>query len=47
MPRFSITVWASYETEVEADTQDEAEEMAGDEAPFPYYDYCETEQMED
>lgn len=47
MPRFSITVWASYETEVEADTQDEAEEIAGAEAPFGYYDYCETEEIEE
>ena len=42
MPRFSITVWASYETEVEADNQAEAEEIAAEEAPFPFVDYCET-----
>ena len=41
MPRFSITVWASYETEIEA------EEMAGLESPFPYYDYCETDEIEE
>ena len=46
MKTYKVTVWASYETEVEAEKQDEAEEKAVDEAPFPYADYCETEEVE-
>ena len=40
-----MTVWASYETEVEANSQEEAEEIAVEESPFPYADYCETEEV--
>ena len=47
MPKFEVTVWASYETVVEAETQDEAEEIAGEEAPFPYWDHCETVELEE
>ena len=46
MANYKVTVWASYETEIEADTKEEAEEIAIDEAPFPYADYCETEEVE-
>ena len=46
MARWQVTVWASYETEIEAFTQDEAEEKAVDESPFPYADYCETDKIE-
>ena len=45
MKKFNITVWASYETEVEANSQEEAEEIAVEESPFPYADYCETEEV--
>ena len=45
MPRYRVTVWASYDTEVEADSQEEAEELAVEEAPFPYGDYCDTEEL--
>lgn len=47
MPKFSITVWASYDTEVEADNQAEAEEIAMEEAPFTYCDYCETTEVDE
>lgn len=47
MARYSVTVWASFETEVEAETQEEAEEKAINESCFPYADYCETEEMEE
>ena len=46
MPMYSITVWASYETIVEADNQAEAEEIAVDECPFSECDYCETTEIE-
>ena len=46
MSNYKITVYASYETEVEANTKEEAEEIAVEEAPFPYVDYCETEEIE-
>ena len=47
MARYSVTVWASFETEVEAGTQEEAEEKAISESRFPYADYCETEEVEE
>lgn len=47
MANFKVTVWASYETEIEANTKEEAEEMAVEEAPFPYVNYCETEETDD
>ncbi len=47
MARYSVTVWASFETEVEAETQEEAEEKAINESCFPYADYCETEKQEE
>ena len=45
MSRYSVTVWASYEVEVEADTQTDAEEIAVEEAPFAACDYCETTEI--
>ena len=47
MARYRVTVWASYETYVEANSQDEAEELAAEEAPFPWADYCETGEEEE
>lgn len=47
MPRYSVTVWASYETEVEADSEYEAENKAMDEMPFGYCDHCDIEEMEE
>lgn len=44
MPKYKVTVWASYDAEVEADTQDEAEAIAVEEAPFPWADYCDTDE---
>lgn len=46
MASYKVTVFASYETEIEAGTKEEAEKIAVDEAPFPYVDYCETEEIE-
>lgn len=46
MSTYRVTVWASYDTEVEADTQEEAEEKAVDEAPFSHADYCDTVEVE-
>lgn len=43
---FKVTVWASYETEIEAETQEEAEGIAIDNSRFPYADYCETEEIQ-
>ena len=43
---FKITVWSSSETEIEAETQEEAEEIAIDNSRFSYADYCETEELE-
>lgn len=45
MATYKITVWASYDTEVEADNIDAAEEIAVEEAPFPWVDYCDTEEV--
>ena len=47
MARYSVTVWASFETEVEAETEEAAEEKAINESRFPYADYCETEKQEE
>lgn len=47
MARYSVTVWASFETEVEAETEEAAEEKAINESRFPYADYCETEEIEE
>lgn len=44
MARYRVTVWASYETEVEVNSQDEAEELAAEEAPFSWVDHCYTEE---
>lgn len=46
MAEYRVTVWASYETIVAASSEDEANNKAIDECPFPYADYCETEIME-
>lgn len=35
----------SYTTQVEANSEEEAEEIAVEEAPFPYSDYCETDEI--
>ena len=45
MSKYKVTVWASYETEIEADNQDAAESIAAEEAPFPWADYCDTEEI--
>ena len=36
MAKWNVTVYTSYETEVEADTEEEAWEKAVTESPFPY-----------
>ena len=46
MANYKVTVWASYDTEIEANSKEEAEEMAIDEAPFPYADHCDIEEDE-
>ena len=43
--KYKVIVYATFETEVDADSQDEAEEKAVDESPFPYADYCESEMV--
>ena len=43
--KYKVIVYASFETEVDADSQDEAEEKAANESPFPYADYCESEMV--
>lgn len=47
MAKWNVTVYTSYETEVEADTEEEAWEKAVTESPFPYGDYCEAEIIEE
>lgn len=47
MPRYNVTVWASYEIEIDAPTQEDAEEIAFEESSFPYYDHCETDLLEE
>lgn len=46
MANYRVTVYASYDTEVEANSKEEAEEIAVTEAPFPYADHCEVEETE-
>ncbi len=45
MKRWLVTVYASEEIEVEADTSDEAEEKAAEESRFPIVDFCEAEEI--
>lgn len=45
MKTFRVKVWASFETEIEAGSKEEAEEIAAEQAPFPYADYCDTEEI--
>lgn len=47
MKSWSVTVWASEEIEVEAETKDEAEALAVEQSQFPWVDYCETEENEE
>lgn len=47
MPRYSVTVWASYEIEIDAPTQEVAEEIAFEESPFPYCDHFDTDLLEE
>lgn len=47
IPKWNVTVWSSYDSEVEADTEEDACEKAVTESPFPYGDYCETEKIEE
>lgn len=46
MNTYEVTVWASYTTQVEADSIDEAEEQAFEESPFPYADHYDTTEIE-
>lgn len=45
MKSYRVIVWASYETEIEAGSLEEAEALASEEAPFPYVDHCQTEEL--
>ncbi len=45
LKRWLVTVYASEEIEVEADTSDEAEEKAAEESRFPIVDFCEAEEI--
>lgn len=47
MALYKVTIYATYEIEIEANTKDEAEEIAVEECPFPYVDYCETERCDE
>lgn len=40
--KYKVTVYASEEIEVDADSQELAEEAMG-QSSFPYVDYCESE----
>lgn len=41
--KYKVTVYASEEIEVDADSQELAEEEAMGQSSFPYVDYCESE----
>lgn len=37
---YTVTCWASQEIIVEAESKEEAEEIASNECAFPHVDYC-------
>ena len=43
MKEYKVTCWASEEIVVEAENEDEAEEIAVEKCCFPYVDYCEVD----
>lgn len=45
MKRWLVTVYASEEIEVEADTIEEAKERAAEESHFMAVDYCEADEI--
>jgi hypothetical protein len=45
MKRWTVTVYASEEIEVEADTNVEAEKLAAEESNFMAVDYCRAEEI--
>lgn len=47
MKRWCVTVVASEEIEVEAETKEEAEELAAEQSNFSIVDYCTVEELED
>lgn len=44
MKQYKVTCYASEEIFVEAENEEEAEEMAVDQCRFPYVDYCEIDE---
>ncbi len=40
MKEYTVTCWASQEIIVEAESKEDAEEIAINECTFPYIDYC-------
>lgn len=45
MKTYKVTVWCCEEIEVEAETEEEAEELAIYKSRLPYAEYCETEEI--
>ena len=44
MKEFKVTCWASEEIVVEAENEEQAEEIATEKCRFPYVDYCEVDE---
>ena len=47
MKTWMVTVYANEEIEVEADTKEQAEEIAAEESRFVSVDYCEATEIEE
>lgn len=44
MKEYTVTCWASEEIIVEAENEQEAEELATEQCRFPYVDYCDIDE---
>ncbi len=44
MKKYKVTCWASEEIELEAENEEEAENLASAMSRFPYVDYCDVEE---
>lgn len=44
MKEFKVTCWASEEITVEAENEEQAEEIAVEQCRFPNVDYCEVDE---
>lgn len=44
MKEFTVTCWASEEISVEAETEEQAKEIASEQCQFQWVDYCEVDE---